>query len=221
MPKLKTTSQKINGWNIQQTDNHPDAIHAKSEIRRRVLEQIGAAQAHVLDAFAGAGTMYRAVWHQAASCVGCDIEKFCPDDQRLAYVADNCRVMRCIDLAAFNIFDFDAYGSPWEPVYLMIKRRPVAPGERIGVVLTEGQGMKMSMGGMSGALSLVAGVRQYMPGMGAAQQDVINRALMRTAAAMRATIERQWQATSKASSTIRYIGVVMRGDAAALTPAPG
>jgi hypothetical protein len=220
MPRLKTPCEKINGWNIKQKDNEPSAVRAKAQIRERVLTGIGPEQAQVFDAFAGEGIMYREVWREAASYVGCDQEKFVRDE-RLAFVGDNRRVMRCIDLGAYNVFDFDAYGSPWEQVYLMIKRRKVAPGEKIGVVLTEGQGMKMDMGGMSGALSLIAGVRQYMPGMGAAQQQIINRAISRTAMMMGATIENHWQAISKFSSTIRYIGLVLRGAETSIDPSAG
>jgi hypothetical protein len=213
MPRIKTTSEKINGWNIEKRANAPEAIKAKIAIRQSVLDVISAGEAHVFDAFAGDGTMFRAVWHQAASCVGCEETELYLDDPREAFVGDNRRVMRCLDLSAYNVFDFDAYGSPWEQVYLMTMRRVVQPGERIGVILTEGQGMKMSMGGMSGALSKIGGVRQYLPGMGAGQQQIIDRAIMRTAAAMGATIERHWQAVSKHSSTIRYIGLVLRGNA--------
>jgi hypothetical protein len=219
MPKLNTSKLdtpcgRINGWNIKKKDSDPAAFRAKAQIRSHVLKAIGAEQAHVFDGFAGEGGMYREVWHRAASCVGCDIERFVRDD-RLAYVADNRRLMRNLDLGVFNIFDLDAHGSPWEQVYLLIKRRQVLPGELIGVVLTEGQGMKMDMGGMSGALSRVAGVRQYMPGMGAAQQQVINRALGRLALMMGAEIEKHYQAVSKHTSSIRYIGLVLRGYAAA------
>jgi hypothetical protein len=213
MPRIKTTSEKINGWKITQKDSAPAAVRAKAEIRQNVLNYMGAQQCHVFDAFAGQGGMYNAVWKQAASYVGCDKEVFSMDE-RTAYVADNCRVMRNIALAPYNCFDFDAYGSPWEQVYILIKRRLVAPGEAVGLILTEGQGMKMDMGGMSLALSLVAGVSQYMAGMGAEQQRIVDRAVAHTATKMHCTIEKEWQAIGKHSSTIRYIGVVMRGNEA-------
>ena len=212
MPRIRSTSEKINGWNIQKRDNAPEALKAKVQILRSVLDVIGADQARVFDAFAGSGVMHRAVWNQAASCVGCDEKDLFLDDPREAFVGDNTRIMRCIDLGAYNVFDYDAYGSPWEPIYLMMVRRTVAAGERIGVCLTEGQGMKMNMGGMSGALSTVGGVRQYMPGLGAGQQHIIDRAIMRMAQQMNTTIERHWQAISRHSSTIRYIGLVLRGN---------
>lgn len=211
MPRIKTTSEKINGWNIKKKASDPAAEKAKATIRQNVLAFIGAGQCHVFDAFAGQGGMYHAVWHQAASYVGCDNEVFSMDS-RIAYVADNCRLMRNLDLAAWNVFDLDAYGSPWEQVYILIKRRAVASGERIGLILTEGQGMKMDMGGMALALSLVAGVSQYMPGMGAEQQRIVDRAVAHTATKMGCTIVKQWQAIGKHSSTLRYIGLVMEGN---------
>jgi hypothetical protein len=213
MPRIKTTSEKINGWKITQKATSPWAAKAKTEIRQQVLEHIGAENCHVFDAFAGEGGMYQAVWKAAASYVGCDKEVFSMDE-RPAFVAENCRLMRNLDLAPYTVFDMDAYGSPWEQVYILIKRRPVAPGERVGLVLTEGQGMKMDMGGMSLALSLVAGVSQYMSGMGAEQQRIVDRAVAHTATKMGCTIEKQWQAIGKHSSTIRYIGIVMKGNEA-------
>jgi hypothetical protein len=211
MPKIKTTSEKINGWKIVKKHNSPAATAAKAQIRQNVLDVIGADRASVFDAFAGEGGMHTAVWHQAASYVGCDKEVFGLDD-RIAYVADNCRVMRNLDLSVFNIFDMDAFGSPWEQVYVLIKRRKILPGELVGLILTEGQGMKMDMGGMSLALSMVAGVAQYMPGMGAEQQRIVDRAVAHTATKMGTTIERQWQAIGRHSSTVRYIAIVMRGN---------
>lgn len=77
------------------------------------------------------------------------------------------------------------------------------------MVLTEGQAMKMNMGGMSKALSLVSGVPATMPGMGSAIEQIIDRAIKRTAAIMGAGIERRWQATGKTGSAMRYIGLVL------------
>ena len=48
--------------------------------------------------------------------------------------------------------------------------------------------------------------------MGGGQQHIVDRAIMRTASQMGATIERHWQAISKHSSTVRYIGLVLRGE---------
>lgn len=190
-------------------DNSPVADKAKLTVRRQVMDAIGADQAHVFDAFAGEGHMYRGCWNEAASYVGCDKDLFM--DQRLAYVADNVRVMRAIDLSRFNVFDLDAYGSPWELVYILATRRPMEPAELLGVVLTEGTGLKMNMGGVSKALSALARIKVQMPGMGAARDDVINRALSQICRMLNAEIIHRWQAQGNRGSRIGYIGLVFRG----------
>lgn len=198
-------SQKL--ANTLPRDNSPSATRAKIVIRRNVLDAIGAEHAHVFDAFAGSGHMHAAVWSAAASYVGCD-EKFFRDD-RLAYVADNCRVMRAIDLAPFNVFDFDAYGSPWEQVLILIARRPLTAGERFGVVLTDGQGLNMRMGATSTAFAKVAGIRAVLAGMGAERDHLIDRAVGRLGWLMGAKIERRWEAHGKFGSAMRYIGLIL------------
>ena len=54
--------------------------------------------------------MHIAVWNRASHYVGCDLEFY--RDERTAFVANNIRVLRTIDLSEFNIFDLDAYGVP-------------------------------------------------------------------------------------------------------------
>lgn len=94
----------------RKTDNAPGRVKAKIELRGEVLAWIGPDQAQVFDAFSGDGGMHAAVWHAAAGYVGCDEKWY--RDERTTFVADNRRVMRAIDLARFNVFDFDAYGAP-------------------------------------------------------------------------------------------------------------
>jgi hypothetical protein len=104
-------SMKARGRNAQ-TNNHPGAAKAKTIIRADVLDAIGAESAQVFDAFAGDGVMWREVSHRAAGYVGCDLNWYC--HERLAYVCDNRRLMRCIDLAPFNVFDFDSLGPRFD-----------------------------------------------------------------------------------------------------------
>ena len=105
--------------NIGKSDNTAEAEWAKITIRRNVLAEVGAEHASVFDAFAGEGRMHAAVWCEAARYVGCDTRFF--TDDRPAFVADNRRVLRAIDLAAFNVFDLDSYGSPWEQAYIIAR----------------------------------------------------------------------------------------------------
>ncbi len=196
--------------NLTKRNNTSVATSAKITIRRNVLDVIGADRAQVFDAYAGDGHMYRGVWSSAAGYIGCDL-KFYSDDRK-AFVADNRRVLRTIDLAPFNLFDLDAYGSPWEQLCIIAARRRLAAGESFGLVLTEGDGLKLKMGGMPIALSQLAGVRDKMPGLATAQSDIINRAIARIATMMGGTVTRRWEAVGKTGSAMRYIGLVLLGD---------
>jgi len=191
-------------------DNSHSASKAKVGVRERVLEAIGADKARVFDAFAGEGTMHREVWCKAAGYTGCDTDWF--KDGRLAYVGDNRRVMRAIDLGQFNVFDFDSYGSPWEQVTILAARRPLQPGEVLGMVLTEGLGLKMNMGGVSKAFAKLARIKYHMPGMGAAREEIIERALREVCRRMHAKIKSRWQADGNKGSRVSYMGLVLTSD---------
>jgi hypothetical protein len=147
--------------NAIKTDNNPQAFKAKVTIRRNVLAAVG--EAKVFDAFAGSGQMYSAVWREAASYTGCD-QKL-QRDERLMFCADNRRVMRAIDLTAFNLFDLDSYGSPWVQTVILADRRKVQSGEVIGLILTEGAGFAYKSNIVPQAIAILTGLRQGIVGM--------------------------------------------------------
>jgi hypothetical protein len=194
---------------IAARDHTAKALSAKTLIRRNVLAAIGADQARVFDAFAGSGQMHARVWSQAAHYIGCDLEFY--RDERPAFVADNRRVMRAIDLAPFNVFDLDAYGSPWEQVTILAARRKLAPSEVCGLVLTEGSGLKIKFGTAPLALAKLAGVQHHLPGMSSQQDMLIGRAISRVARLMGGTVAKRWEAHGKVGSSMRYIGLVLEG----------
>lgn len=182
---------------------------SKVDLRKRVLEAVGA-PARVFDAFAGEGEMFRAVWRDATSYVGCDRRAFW--DDRSAFVADNRRVLRAIDLQRFNIFDLDAYGSPWDQAIIVAARRHIAPTERIGVVLTEVSGLALKMGNLTAAWRQMAGIKgPVAAGLFRAQDDVLNAMVVNLARMMRCSVEKRWQATGKTGAAVRYVGLVLRG----------
>lgn len=131
------------------------ARSAKVSLRERVLEQVQ--PAHVLDAFCGPdGEMWRAVWNKAASYVGID-EAYKPFDPRRRFVGDNRKIMRSIDLQAFNVFDLDAFGEPWEQLVILTARRTWSPGERGAVLFTWRDNHIRFTDGASHALAVAAG----------------------------------------------------------------
>ena len=74
-------------------------------------------------------------------------------------------MMRALPLQEFSIFDFDAYGSPWEHVIILCARRQVQPGERLGLVLT----LKLRFGAFDDALATLVGFqRSGFAGLGRA-----------------------------------------------------
>lgn len=138
------------------TDNHLAAVNDKVALRHEALAAVG--DAHVLDLFAGKGMMFGTVWHRATSYLGADKEL----SQVLAHPqpchhAEAQIMLRALDLARFNVFDLDAYGSPWAEVTILAARRRLAPGETVAVVLTDGAPRRAMLGLTARALADLAG----------------------------------------------------------------
>ena len=137
--------------------NSPGAEVVKVDLRRRVLEHVHPAR--VLDAFCGPdGMMWDRVWRGAAHYVGIDKE-WKPTDPRRRFVGDNAVILRSIDLGEFNVFDFDAFGSPWGAALILAGRRRWAPGERGALVLTDGASQRMRFGGQPKDMRVLTGIR--------------------------------------------------------------
>lgn len=190
------------------TDNNPQAFKAKVDIRRRVLEAVPEPRV-VFDAFAGSGQMHAAVWKDADRYLGCDLKW--SRDRRNMFAADNRRVLRAIDLAPFNIFDLDAYGSPWEQAIIVADRRRVAPGEHLGLVLTEGAGLSYKANVVPLAIGELTGLRAGIVGLAKKQDAVIDRAIVGLARRMSCDVVKRWQAEGRTGSAMRYIGLILRG----------
>ena len=192
-----------------QTDNNPQAFKAKVQIRHNVLESM-TERVHVFDAFAGSGKMYDAVWKAAKDYTGCDLEW--KRDSRRMFAADNRRVLRSIDLGPFNLFDLDAYGSPWHQAIIIADRRRVPPGELLGLVLTEGAGLSYKANVVPAAIAELTGLRTGVVGAFRRKQDaVINRAIAGLAKRMSCDVVKRWQAEGKTGAAMRYIGLLLRG----------
>lgn len=188
-------------------NNHARTLPAKIDIRQKLFAAIF--QANVLDAFAGAGKMYREVWREAASYTAIDQRWY--KDQRLAYVADNRRVLRAIDLQPFNVFDLDAYGSPWEQALIIAARRHVAPGERLAFALTDGSTLNLKMGGLPTAIRELAGFSCKIDGALRLQDEIFDRCLIGLACRLHCRLLHRWEARGKNGSQVRYLGIVFEG----------
>ena len=147
--------------------------------------------------------------------MGCD-EKWIRGDPRVLYVADNRRVLRAIDLRRFTIFDLDSWGDPFECAVIIADRRPIAKGETIGIVLTDGTGASMIGNRVARAAAELAGLNPGQVGLLRNRDAVINRAVIGLAKRCRADIVKRWEAHGRSGgkhgqSQLRYIGLVLRG----------
>lgn len=198
--------QKLLKNSNKKTNNHQKSVAMKISLRRNVLDAIP--DARVFDAFAGSGKMYREVWNNAALYTGCDLKWF--RDERSVFVAKNQRVMRCIDLGEYNIFDIDAYGSPWLQISILSARRRLATGERFGLVLTDGSGLKLKMGQCPKALAdLCKMEKSTIPGINRAHGLLINQALAEVCRRMNARIVDRWDHERPGKSEMRYIALLL------------
>jgi hypothetical protein len=189
-------------------DNHEASRADKVDLRRRVLDAVGG---RVLDCYAGTGQMFKEVWCRAAGGYeGIDI-RYLPDE-REAFVADNKRVLRNIDLTPFSIFDIDAYGSPWEVVIIICARRKVAPGERVGICITEGSGLKLKFGKLPRAMAKLSNATETLQGAGRSGKELAARAIIAMARRMNARVEHIWRAERSGVAPLIYFGVVLVGE---------
>lgn len=192
---------------IKKVNNHSRSLPDKILIRQHLLNAMD--QPSVLDCFAGSGKMYREVWRSANRYVGCDRQWFC--DERKAFVCDNRRLLRSLDLQAFNIFDLDAYGSPWEQALIIAARRRLSAGETIAFALTDGSSLKLRMGGTPSALKEISGMSGHLDGASQMQDDILRRAIEGLCARLHAKLTLRWQAWGKTSAHVCYLGIVLQG----------
>ena len=126
-------------FNGVKTDNAK--INAKQDLRNNVLNFFN--EKHVLEVFCGSGEMYRDVWHVADTYTGIDIKK--QFDERNTICGDAVKAVSTIDLDCFNVFDIDAYGSPYDVLNIILSRYQ-GHAKRLAFILTDGINMDLKMG---------------------------------------------------------------------------
>ena len=136
------------------TDNAQ--ISAKEEIRKKILSEIE--NPCVLEVFCGAGEMYQKVWRKADCYTGIDKRKFF--DGRHTICGDAEKAIRVVDINKYNIFDIDAYGSPYNIISYIVQNR-VFDGETAFVV-TDGSAMDLRLGRVSKGLRELSGIKNHV-----------------------------------------------------------
>jgi hypothetical protein len=191
-------------------DHDPAAIATKVRMRQRLLEELGGpGHVDVFDGFAGAGIVWDRCYREVRSYVACDTRWF--RDERLAYVCKSERLLRALDLQGFNLFDFDAYGSPWHQVAIVAARRNLSAGEKVAFALTDGSPMAMRFGHMIQYLHILAGVSGHMQ-IAARTIGVLHvHAIRNVARMMGGVADLVLRARNPKGAQCTYLGIVVRG----------
>jgi len=130
----------------------------KAELRRWLIGQLGFTR--VLDCFAGRGEMWSRVYQQSEFYLGLDMKVSWADTRRMI-ACDSRRYLRHrdTDLARFNLFDLDAFGSPYEHLAIICSR--IKPAARVGFCLTDGLGFNAAVNSNDGGLLAHVGLRRH------------------------------------------------------------
>lgn len=94
--------------------------------------------ARVLDLYSGEGELYKLCYKgQVKKYHGVDKEKI--HTPALCTLAGNINFVRTHDISNYNVFDLDAYGTPWKLIYTILQKLAV-PGapEQITMFVTDG-----------------------------------------------------------------------------------
>jgi hypothetical protein len=190
------------------------AAHDKKiEIRRTILKQVGAAR--VFEGFTGLGEMWQGAWADAESHTGCDLRPLTLDEPMPRMCCDNRLALRCLDLQKFNVFDFDAFGSPWNQCLILASRRKWAKGERGGLVLTDGCSMKIRFGELPHSMAKLIGCYPKVPALTSVAEKFQRLALLGFAKRAGVKIVKAWQfdgnGSGRGGQRMTYSAAILEG----------
>lgn len=142
-------------FNGVKTNNAKTTV--KAELREHLIRKID--KPKVLEVFCGDGEMYRSVWHKADDYLGIDIIK--QFDERKTICGDARKSLRVIsDISYYNIFDIDAYGSPYEVLADILKL--TALEKPVAFCITDGTDMDLRLGRVCKGLREFVGYEHHI-----------------------------------------------------------
>lgn len=137
------------------TDNAK--ITAKHALRSGAVSMLASQKTHVLEVFCGKGEMYEAVWSECNSYLGIDKRKF--QDKRAVLIGDAMSALLQVNCSEYNIFDIDAYGSPYECLAEIVKQlEQKNKHKRIAFCITDGVQMDLRMGNITLSMACLSGI---------------------------------------------------------------
>jgi hypothetical protein len=182
-------------------------ISAKKDIREFVMSQI--AKQSVLEVFSGLGEMYNSVWHKADDYQG--IDKVKVFDSRDTLCGDVHKLIRRADVQRFNIFDIDAYGSPYE--ILDYITQTIRPCGDVAFVLTDGTNMDLKLGRVCKGIRNFVGIENHiLKRASVIHDDIIGMIAKEIARRLKMRIMSMRIARGKTGSSMRYWAITLTHD---------
>lgn len=169
MKESDELTNKSNVW--EQLDN--SAIDLKIEMRNRYLPP----NARVLDCFCGKGRIYQAVYRDKVQFY-CGVDNQKIHSLTLCTVMDNIKYLASMDISEFNVFDLDAYGSPWKQMYLILKR---SSQKEIMMFITDGLVMNLKRNNhVTNLVSMTENIPKWLniPGVNRRYTDIFATMLL-------------------------------------------
>jgi hypothetical protein len=200
---------------------HNSAPARKAELRLRLINELGGPSAcRVLETHSGPGLMRKLAYGGVSDWVGLDQDPESPG----AIHHDSREIMRAIELGKFNLIDIDAFGSPWEHLWILSARRKMLPGEIVAVALTSGlQGsnaartQNVRLAGWSKQMASAVGVSGGVPHRLFVGERGANHLAHRLVVSWFSGCEvKLWLAARSRHGGAWYFGVVLQGCAGKL-----
>jgi len=130
-------------------------ISAKKDLRNEIIRC--AEISNVIEVYCGKGEMFDLVWNKSDSYIGIDKVKFF--DKRNTICGDAVSCLKQIDVTKYNIFDIDAYGSPYECISEIVRQLEASKNnDKLYFCVTDGLQIDMRMGRVSKFMAELSGV---------------------------------------------------------------
>lgn len=178
--------------------------NAKIDAKIKLREMLDCRDKNVLEVYCGEGIMFNDVWHLSRHYEGIDIKKY--DDDRIVHIGDAATVLKTIDLSMFDIFDIDAYGSPYECLFIIANRlKKQCVYKNIDFVVTDGLQIDLRMGNIEKYLALLSGVDSTkVNGIHKVHNMLINNVINNVSNMLSMNVESKKIAIGKTGSGMRY-----------------
>ena len=187
--------------------------NAKTDAKQKLRESVflNMKNSNVLEVYCGSGEMYNAVWYKAEKYTGIDKVKFF--DKRHTICGDAEKAIRLVDINDYNIFDIDAYGSPYEILDYIVGKIDLK-NKKIGFVVTDGVDMDLKLGRVCKGLRRFIGYDFHIAKRAnVLHDDFIKIVIDKIAEKLKGKVENLLIAQGVTGAAMRYYSFVINRDA--------